>query len=210
LSKPGQRLDEDVRVQIETLARDGYLPSEIRRRLEADERFSGREPSDKTIQKYRTATLRRLAAASTAPWRPTDSPPEEVRFILEVLAHVIERTKRREITVDEAEWISRLHAVEPDMPPGYVYELVSAARDERGTARVTQFVAFRPWDDNGRRLRSAARRGRMSPAPFWPDDWLEEVAAARKESDAARNYWRETPDGMRFLERMANRKDVGK
>jgi hypothetical protein len=156
MRKPGQRLDEDIREAIETLARDGYLPSEIERRLGGDERFAERVPSDKTIQKYRRATLNRLAAASAAPWRPTDSAPDEAVLVLPVLAEVIERTPRRELTVDEAEWIVRIRVVAPDLPLWEVYQLASTARDTKGAARVTRYLAFAPWTADGeRRLRAA-------------------------------------------------------
>lgn len=162
MANPGQKLDEDVRTAIERLSRDGFTPKEIERRLAADEDFRARVPSDKTIQKYRRGVLAQLSAAAAAPWSPIDSTPAEVALILPVLAEVIERTARRDITVNEAEWIVRIRTVAPDLPLWEAYLVSSTAQDPKGAARVTQYLAFAPWTPAGsRRFRGLAGSGRI-------------------------------------------------
>lgn len=153
-----------MQASIELLTRLGHPVAEIQRSLERDERFVGRVPGYRTVQ--------RIAAEVNLPdgsgtWHPIQADPEEAALVLPVLARVIEvsKGKIREFTNDQARYIARVRLMVPDLP---LYAAFQAAESyqhllSRGTTTndLDAFLAFAPWRDDQaeRRLKWARKNG---------------------------------------------------
>lgn len=157
------------RIRVRTIAPDvlerivelgigrGIAGTEVHRRLQDDQRYTARLPSLRTVQDIiRQHTPRATSAAWVLadvdePTDMTDTGPDEIPFVMDVLAAVIAITSGRQNTISLAEvkWVVKLHRAAPDLPRWGVYRLarrylLCQERNEF-TADLDAFLAFAPW-----------------------------------------------------------------
>jgi hypothetical protein len=125
----------------------------------------------------------------SGPWSfGPDSDLDDARAVLGVLASVVEETEgRREyVTVDEAEWIARVVAISPDIPPLTAFRLATQYRlntpHRAATEGLDLYVAFAPWRDGGRRYTEAIKQGWIGTVAWFSED----EAALYREADQER------------------------
>lgn len=147
--KRASRIAGEVREAIEEKAARRWTPAEIHRHLE--EKFpTAKVPDLRTVQRI-VADFQ--PTDKSGPWRLAyaDAPAGAARDILDVLAAAMYGSGGRvtQLTQRQAEWISRLRAVAPDLPPWATYRLTNMymVREDQGqgTDDLDVFLAFTPW-----------------------------------------------------------------
>jgi hypothetical protein len=160
----GSRIDHDVVVAIRRLLRGRqYSPKQVRDILDADDRYVGRVPDERTIRRIRGQME---AQDPSDQWRfPGQMTPEDARLVMDVLAwlRTIEEpmTTADGITVNvspiqwvselEAEWIVTVRRAYPDMPLGFAWyfatSYVEEASHPENRSLLDQFLSETTWRD---------------------------------------------------------------
>lgn len=140
------RVGADVIEEIWNLAREGYTPAQIREDLEHDERFRGRVPHSKTIERIYAGRPNDPSGT----WSLGDVGAEDPRPILDVLAYVQALTGGRvqAFTRKEAEWVSRLRRAASTFGPLETWQIarqyVTRENQKQDTEDLDSYVAFAP------------------------------------------------------------------
>lgn len=163
----GQRgtFDGPIEDQIQYLVRAGWSAPQILKHLERltncsnDERpeLHGLEiPSKKTIERriqlYREKMNDDLNDSSSETWAfSTASDPKDARLVLEVLGQIMGSSGATtlQLTANEADTIVRLRTAYPDMPLGWVWDImevmVNPKRFHSAPAPIDACLALTPW-----------------------------------------------------------------
>lgn len=126
------RIDGDIQDIIDEKALKRWGPSQIYKHLELLE-AQGKIPlgpkGESRIPESVRTVQRRVKDLTprdpTGPWRWWEADPDDGRLALDVLAEAIVRTEGRitQLTQREADWISRLRRMLPDVPLWVIYLL---------------------------------------------------------------------------------------
>ena len=146
----GRRIAPDILDRIAELADKGIAATEIYKDLQGDERYADRLPdSVRTIQSVVRDLTPHLALEER--WSVVEASPQEAAAVLPVLASVISESggRRQWLTRAEAQWISKLRLVAPDLLPFETYRLarlylLRAERNE-ATDDLDTALAYAPW-----------------------------------------------------------------
>ena len=150
MTKQRRRSDPDVVIAIEALLIDGWPPRRVLAQLEADERYRGRLPTQRTIESMQ-ADLRPVRNGPG--WTMATADPNDAALVLPVLAAVTRNSEGRlgHFTVATAAWIARIRRVVPSLDPitayrwAVRYQTASAAgRDTRELDRQLALDAEKP------------------------------------------------------------------
>jgi hypothetical protein len=151
-----RRIDPAIEAMIHDLAGFGYAPAQIERTIRA--RFGAdRTPLLRTVQRI---VREDVPADSGRSW--SFIPPaaaDEDRFVLEVLADVVEWSDGRRTTLSEAEAaaIVGIRRVAPELPPRLTYRLaryyMGRSQAQQATSDLDLWLAFEPWRDDASRAR---------------------------------------------------------
>ena len=168
--KRAPRIDPDVIAAIQMLALDGMGAEKVQAMLEDIPRFQGRVPASvKTIRKY---ALQVAPPDPSGRWSPIGRSDASMA-VLRALAEIIERTEGRirSVSVAEAERITRLDRLAPDLIPLDLWGLArvygTREADEAPTDDLDAYLAFGPWRGVEERLRyqAAVDAGWIRPIP---------------------------------------------
>ncbi|HEY7030231.1 MAG TPA: hypothetical protein VH482_02840 [Thermomicrobiales bacterium] len=166
-----RKIDGDVQAAIEELALQGWGGTQIRTELSRREQFGGRLPTVRTVQ----SIVREIAPRDgSGEWSPLKADPESAALALDALAAVVESSEGRirSLTVAEAERISALRTMRPDLPPWDAWFLARTylAREPHGDPvdDLDAYLAFAPWrdDESFERYLSATDAGWVTSSPM--------------------------------------------
>jgi hypothetical protein len=159
--------DARVRNAIAELARSGFAPVEIDRRLKDRDDLPRPLPVLRTIQRI----FREVSPPDrSGDWSLMDAAPDEVEIMLPVLAAILERSEGAKDTMSraEAEALLRVRTAGPDLPPWESYMLACEylVRADAGdpTVDLDAFLAFAPWRSGENLARFRRWADRISPA----------------------------------------------
>lgn len=163
-------LDRDVLAAISELALKGASAAQIRRKLETNQAFAGRLPSDRTI--YRIVKEHRPPDTSGR-WSPTDDDPQDAALVLDVLQFAIRFTDgfTRWFTNAEADQIARLRGMRPDMPAFEAFLVARLYLIRRACGEpcddLDAYLVFAPWRnaDAWAAYQDAVQRGLVRAVP---------------------------------------------
>ncbi len=192
----GKRAQVEVEEFILTHAKLKYRPAEIRG-LAVRKFGEDRVPTLRTIQR----TVRALSREDgDAEWAPTLAPPEEARLVLPVQGAVIDYTNGRiaSLTVSEAEWISRVRQMVPDLASGdedrgivwekilpwmLATEYIQRERLNQPTDDIDLYLALAPWrsDEARERYKKLANEDKIPWLDF--EDFHAVLAELRQRSE---------------------------
>ena len=129
---------------------DKLKPADLEKFLE--ELKADYPPPIHTIQRIvKDVTIR----DTSGPWSATDSPPEDARLILDVLANMIAfQGVRRVFTKAEAAWILRVRKMAPGLRLADVFNVARSYMLAESKGESTQgldaVLAFKPWENKNR------------------------------------------------------------
>ena len=131
----------------------GWSAGQVHR--EVEDRMGTAAVSLRTVQRYMTQQPKRADGS----WALETAESDEARLVLPVLAHAAWTLGRRiEIDQSAGQAIAKVRSAAPDVPLWDAYVLGQALADGE-TERVTDYLAFEGWRDDGEPLRKALTRG---------------------------------------------------
>jgi hypothetical protein len=150
----GPDMDLDVQRAIADYVTAGQTSgAAIGRELDRQERFTGRVPDTRAIQRL---VKKLMPPDDSGPWSFADldrgdGDPEEARLVLDVLPVIVEYTGGRVWpSRNLARWIVRVKRAAPTIPPwtAYVYARLYQVQppDDPNTRLLDLLLALRPWD----------------------------------------------------------------
>lgn len=170
-----RRIDLDVTIEIERLARDNRGVRQIESHL-IKEFPRDKVPHPKTIQ--RIIVDETTPRDTSAAWRLAGADPEDAALILPVL---FTASGHWLLTITEAEWVVRIRSAAPDLPIDGVRDAVktyvSAQRHERDTGLLDLVLSRHPWRSEGDR--DATDRYLRQPVIHNEEDAFRAMVLAR-------------------------------
>lgn len=143
-----RRIHGDIQAVIEGKALERWTPAQIEKWLNDDDRFKGKVPTLRTIQRI----VRDILPLETSgEWRLLDSEPSDVALVVETLGAAIVQSGGRvtSFSRDLADLIVRIRRAAPDLGLHAVYLLAShySLALQRGwqTAGIDALLALAPW-----------------------------------------------------------------
>lgn len=143
-----RRIHGDVQAVIEGKALERWTPTQIEKWLNDDDRFKGRVPTLRTIQRI----VKDLSTLDmSGEWRLLDSEPADVKCVIDTLGAAILATDGRvtSFTRHLADLVIRISRAAPDLGLPAVYLLASryALSLQRGepTSGIDALLGFAPW-----------------------------------------------------------------
>lgn len=182
------RTDIDVQTEIDVLAAQGWKPAQIHKHLSQQEKFNGRVPSQRTIER---SVKRGTSIDKSGRWSLVDSTGDDARTVLNVLRGVIRRSDRRitYFTKDEADWVLKVSKAAPGLDSFCVWLLVKLYQrrlvDKNiDTGDLDAYIAFTPWEGAAQLAvyKDEVSRG-LKPLPMW--DWIVEPVMRWSEEDSS-------------------------
>lgn len=183
------RIDGDVQAAIDDLILKDWGATQIYNHLDRQEKFAGRVPTPRTIQR-RVSEL--ASRDSSGPWSLADAKDNEAALVLPVLAALIDGTEAQRVYVTqaEAERIVRIRRAVPDLLPTLDLMLLARVymlREQQGmsTTDLDSFLAFAPWrsEDARERYHQALKSGLIQPGPAYLAITTRVIERAVREQD---------------------------
>lgn len=164
-------LDLDVLEKIEVLALQKATPSQIYRHMEKDNRYQGRVPTIRTIQ--RIVSSKKVTDPS-GPWTIEDFAGEDSGLILEVLENqiLITEGRVRNFSKAEANLILKIRKIAPGLHVFRVYLLAQYYRIRKENGESTEpldaYLAFKPWrsEEAWEKYDEAVKKGYVAETIF--------------------------------------------
>lgn len=159
-------LDRDVEEKLAALILRGYSAKQIETELSTDEKYAGRLPQLRTLQRIVSEPNGLRDAAAT--WSINDTPADDLRLVLDVWAAVLVESDGRvhRLTVEEAQSILRVRKAAPWLEGWPVWlvarEYLTRVASNEDTTDLDLFLALvsppsMNWDQSCRREQLRAR-----------------------------------------------------
>lgn len=152
----GKRTDPDVRIAIETLATTlpRWTATEIGRALQREERFAGRVPQERVLQKIvKAARQADDATDQSGLWSLLVADTDDATLVLPVLAEVTRRMGQEvDLTISMAGWIARVRRAAPDIPlweawtTAALYRLLESRADVEAARERDRWLSLGLWN----------------------------------------------------------------
>lgn len=176
MRKRAARVPIAVRDAIQDAAKDYRLRNLVPNAAEIHRKllplYKEDVPSERTIRKIASDD----GPDKSGAWRATAS-KVDARLVLPVLAVLIERGTREQLSVNEAEVIAMVYGAVPNTPPLFAWMLAKAYLAPQAAdvvdwlANLDALLAFAPWTSVAaqQRFMNVIAEGRVRDWLTWPD-----------------------------------------